>query len=73
MKRPRAKPIYAYAIKTRHGLDLLSISESRSELIGQANKPAGQRVVPIRISEIAKAPKPKKSPPWVDAEEGDMS
>lgn len=56
VKKPKAKPIYAYAIKTRHGLDLLSISESRSELISQANKPAGQSVVAIRISQVDKHP-----------------
>jgi hypothetical protein len=54
---------YAYAIKTRYGLDLLSISYSRSELIGQANKPAGQSVVPIRISEIAGHPRAAVSRP----------
>lgn len=57
MKKPRAKPIYAFAFKTRHGLDLLSISESRSELIGQANKAAGQSVVAVRISEIPNPPR----------------
>lgn len=56
MKKPRAKPVYAYAIYDRGGLDLSSISDSRSELVRQANKPAGQSVVAVRISHVDKHP-----------------
>jgi hypothetical protein len=57
VKKPRAKPIYAFAIKTSAGLDVENINVDRAELVRYANKPAGQSVVPIRISEISKPPK----------------
>lgn len=56
MKKPRAKPIYAYAIKTVGGLELDSLNHNRADLIRSQNKPAGETVVPVRISEIDKVP-----------------
>lgn len=52
----RAKPIYGWAIKMRGVIDLLSISDSRDDLIATINRPAGQSVVCIRISEVAAPP-----------------
>lgn len=57
MKKPRAKPLYAYAIKTNAGLSVEDISIDRAELVRYANKPAGQSVVAVRISEISKPPR----------------
>lgn len=56
MKKPRAKPVYAYAIKSSAGLELESLDYNRAALIEIANKPAGESVVPVRISQIDKHP-----------------
>lgn len=48
----RAKSIEAWAIKTRGTLNVLNLSDDRDDLIQQINRPAGQSVVRVRISEI---------------------
>lgn len=57
MKKPRAKPIYAYAIKAGGNLQLESLDHSRIALVLSMKRPAGESVVAVRISEISKPPK----------------
>ncbi len=54
VKLTRAKPIYAFALKTRGVLNVNDLFEDRQDAIRCANKPAGQSVVNVRISEVVK-------------------
>jgi hypothetical protein len=62
--RDRARPILAFAIKTRGVLSAFDLFEftddGRADAIRCANKPAGQSVVKVRISEVT--PKRKRKP-----------
>lgn len=59
----RAKPIFAYAIKTHGTLNAGEIhdftAEGRADAIRYANRPAGQSVVKVRISEVAAKRRPR--------------
>lgn len=57
MKKPRAKPIYAYAIKDRGGINLTSIDESRADVIRRLNRPSGESLIMVRISQVDKYPR----------------
>jgi hypothetical protein len=61
VKKPRAKPIYAYAIKADGNLQLESMDHSKASLVRYMNRPAGESVVAVRISEMAK-PRKKRRP-----------
>lgn len=56
MKRPKAKTVKAFAIAQDDIILLDSIEpwtdESRNSLVRNANRPAGQRVISIRITQI---------------------
>jgi len=59
MKYPKAKPISAFAVKCRGELLWTSIEMNRRDLVKRINRPSGESVVPVRISEVVK-PKRKK-------------
>ncbi len=54
--RTKAKPIFAFAIKTRGELSTADIEpftdEGRSDLLRRINRPAGQSVIKVRINEV---------------------
>lgn len=56
MKRPKAKTVKAFAVAQDDTILLDSIEpwtdESRSSLLRNINRPAGQRVISIRITQI---------------------
>lgn len=58
MAGPKAKPIYAFAIKTHGTLSASDIyaftAEGRADALRIINRPAGQSVVKVRISEVTK-------------------
>lgn len=51
MSKP-AKPEYAYAIKRGGKIDITSIDEDRAALVRHMNRPCGESVIKIRISEV---------------------
>lgn len=56
----RAKSVMAYAIVQRGSICVDDISTDRAELVRQLNRPAGQRVARVRISEVVeKRPTPR--------------
>jgi hypothetical protein len=53
VERSRAKPTYAYAVKRRGVIDIDSIDMDRPAVVRRLNRPGGESVVCVRISEIA--------------------
>jgi hypothetical protein len=52
------KPLYAWALATRGEIgSITDLCETRDDALAYQNKPAGQRVVQVKIIEV----KPKKS------------
>ena len=54
-KAKKAKSIYAYALKTRGELNVTDIVETRDDALAYQNKPAGQSVVRVKITEVDEA------------------
>lgn len=48
----RARPVLAFAIKTRGLIDFTSITDCRADLLAALNRPAGQRIIAVRITEV---------------------
>jgi hypothetical protein len=57
MKPKRAKPIYAFAVSRGGEIDIDSIDLSRDAIVRRLNRPAGESVVPVRISQVGRHPK----------------
>lgn len=52
LSKVRANPALAWAVKMGDTLDVLSISDDKRALLRQINRPAGQSVVRVRITEL---------------------
>lgn len=50
----RGKSVLAWTIKTGDTLSVSDVSDDRDYLVRNINRPAGQKVVRIRISEVEK-------------------
>lgn len=54
----KAKPVVVYAVKRGGVIDIDSLTETRADLIRNLNRPAGESVIKVRVTEVVEGRKP---------------